>query len=240
MRRILIVAVSAGALAQAGAASAGCMATVGLAPPPAGIAPGTWTAELTVLQHRRNASQREYRPAHAHDRQHGDERQEDVRGARNEADPEVFVARVVFPTAGSWRYEVYDDFSSDGASWSRARRRTPSRPSRSAGPPAAARLPARSRWHPCRPRPRRTTRASRSGRSWAAPSLPWRRSHSRRHCSGARSPGGNPSHRPIRPGNGRREARGTVRAATERRAPPHPGGSGVLPGLRRASLSPSR
>ena len=56
MRRILITAVLAGALAQAGAASAGCMATVGLAPPPAGIAPGTtWTAELTVLQHGANA-----------------------------------------------------------------------------------------------------------------------------------------------------------------------------------------
>ena len=56
MKRILIAAVLVGALVQAGAASAGCMATVGLAPPPAGIAPGTvWTAELTVLQHGVNA-----------------------------------------------------------------------------------------------------------------------------------------------------------------------------------------
>ena len=56
MKRILIAAVLVGALVQAGAASAGCMATVGLAPPPAGIAAGTtWTAELTVLQHGRNA-----------------------------------------------------------------------------------------------------------------------------------------------------------------------------------------
>jgi hypothetical protein len=35
--------------------------------------------------------------------------------ARGTKNPEVFVANVVFPTAGSWRYEVYDDFSSDGS-----------------------------------------------------------------------------------------------------------------------------
>ena len=52
MKRLLIAAIFAGAMVQAGAASAGCFATVGLAPPPAGIAPGeTWTAKLTVLQH---------------------------------------------------------------------------------------------------------------------------------------------------------------------------------------------
>mgnify|MGYP003465470112 CR=1 FL=1 len=52
MRRILIAAIAAGALYQAGVASAGCMATVGLAEPPQGIAPGTtWSAEITVLQH---------------------------------------------------------------------------------------------------------------------------------------------------------------------------------------------
>ncbi|MGH3044355.1 MAG: hypothetical protein ACRDM2_06480, partial [Gaiellaceae bacterium] len=52
MRRILIAAIAAGALYQAGVASAGCMATVGLAAPPQGIAPGTtWSAEITVLQH---------------------------------------------------------------------------------------------------------------------------------------------------------------------------------------------
>ena len=29
-------------------------------------------------------------------------------------DPEVFAAQVVFPAGGSWRYEVFDDFTSDG------------------------------------------------------------------------------------------------------------------------------
>jgi hypothetical protein len=116
MRRILIAAVLAGALAQAGAASAGCMATVGLAPPPAGIAAGTtWTAELTVLQHGRNAlpNATTARPELTIVDTGTGERKTFV--ARPTGDPEVFVAQVAFPAAGSWRYEVYDDFSSDGA-----------------------------------------------------------------------------------------------------------------------------
>jgi len=115
MRRILIAAVLAGALVQAGAASAGCMATVGLAPPPAGIAAGTtWTAELTVLQHGRNAlpNTKTARPELTVVNSGTGERSTFV--ARPTQNPEVFVAEVVFPAAGSWRYEVYDDFSSDG------------------------------------------------------------------------------------------------------------------------------
>jgi hypothetical protein len=112
MRRILIAVVLVGALVQAGAASAGCMATVGLAPPPAGIAPGTtWTAELTVLQHGVNAlpNAKTARPTLTIvNTETGTTRTFVARGTRN---PEVFVADVVFPTAGSWRYEVYDDFS---------------------------------------------------------------------------------------------------------------------------------
>jgi hypothetical protein len=116
MRRILIAVVLVGALVQAGAASAGCMATVGLAPPPAGIAPGTtWTAELTVLQHGVNAlpNAKTARPTLTIvNTETGTTRTFVARGTRN---PEVFVADVVFPTAGSWRYEVYDDFTSDGS-----------------------------------------------------------------------------------------------------------------------------
>jgi hypothetical protein len=115
MRRILIAAVLVGALVQAGAASAGCMATVGLAPPPAGIAPGTaWTAELTVLQHgvRALPDAETARPTLTIvNTETGAQRTFVARGTKN---PEVFVAEVVFPTAGSWRYEVYDDFTSEG------------------------------------------------------------------------------------------------------------------------------
>ena len=115
MRRILIAAVLVGALVQAGAASAGCMATVGLAPPPAGIAPGTtWAAELTVLQHGLNAlpNAKTARPTLTIvNAETGATRTFVARPTKN---LEVFVADVVFPSAGSWRYEVYDDFSSEG------------------------------------------------------------------------------------------------------------------------------
>jgi hypothetical protein len=115
MKRILIAAVLVGALVQAGAASAGCMATVGLAPPPQGIAPGTaWTAEMTVLQHgvRPLPNADTARPTLTIvNAETGAER---TFVARRTEDPAVFVANVVFPTAGSWRYNVYDDFSSEG------------------------------------------------------------------------------------------------------------------------------
>lgn len=115
MKRTLIAAVLVVALAQAGTASAGCMATVGLAPPPAGMAAGTtWTAELTVLQHGRNAlpNAATARPELTIVNTATGERKTYV--ARPTGNPEAFVAEVVFPAAGSWRYEVYDDFSEAG------------------------------------------------------------------------------------------------------------------------------
>jgi len=115
MKRILIAALLVGALAQAGAASAGCNATVGLAPPPAGIAAGTtWTAELTVLQHGRNALPNAQTARPELTIVNTDTGQRKTFVARPTGDPEVFAAQVVFPAAGSWRYEVFDDFTSDG------------------------------------------------------------------------------------------------------------------------------
>ncbi len=113
MKRILITAIVAGALVQAGAASAGCFATVGLAPPPDGIGPGaTWTAEMTVLQHGvtplPNAKTARPKLTIVND-ETGVRRTFVARGTK---DPTVFVAEVVFPTRGSWRYEVFDDFTS--------------------------------------------------------------------------------------------------------------------------------
>ncbi len=113
MKRLLIALVTAGALAQAGVAAAGCWATAGLAPPPDAIAPGaTWDARVTVLQHGvtplPNADTA--RPTVTIVNVETKARRTFV--ARGTDDPRVFVARVVFPTAGSWRYEVYDDFSS--------------------------------------------------------------------------------------------------------------------------------
>ena len=115
MRRILIAAIAAGALYQAGVASAGCMATVGLAPPPQGIAPGTtWSAEITVLQHGvqplPNAKTAQPTLTIVNTKTGA----EQTFAARRTKDPAVYVANVVFPAAGNWRYEVFDDFTSEG------------------------------------------------------------------------------------------------------------------------------
>ena len=100
------------ALAFAAPANAGCWATVGLAPPPDPIRAGdVWTARLTVLQHGRNplpdASEakpqvriikRNYRRGF-------------TAKVANAAKGR-YVARVVFPTPGTWRYEAFDGFTS--------------------------------------------------------------------------------------------------------------------------------
>lgn len=115
MRRILIAAIAAGALYQAGVASAGCMATVGLAAPPQDIAPGTtWSAEITVLQHgvRPLPNAKTAQPTLTIVNTENGRQQTFV--ARPTNDPAVYVADVVFPAAGSWRYEVFDDFTSWG------------------------------------------------------------------------------------------------------------------------------
>ncbi|MBD0329934.1 MAG: FixH family protein [Thermoleophilia bacterium] len=111
MRKALLAGALVAALALPAPASAGCWATVELVPPPKSIQAGqTWNAELTVLQHGRtplpdakptvtvvNASTGERRtfPAKATDAARG-----------------RFEANVVFPTAGTWRYEVFDGFTS--------------------------------------------------------------------------------------------------------------------------------
>ena len=168
MKRILIAAVLVGALVQAGTASAGCMATVGLAPPPKGIAAGTtWTAEVTVLQHGQNA---------APERRHGPPDLTIVNTETGER--KTFVARPTGDPArlrrpgrlpggrklalrGFRRLHERRD-----ATRRPARRRTPSRQSPSAGPPAAVRRrppPPASRAAPAASRSGRGRRAGRPG-----------------------------------------------------------------------------
>lgn len=111
MGRLLIVAIAAGALVQAGTASAGCWATVGLAPPPDGIAPGdTWTARMTILQHSRTPlpDAKTARPTLTIRNESGAARRFVARPTK---DLTVFQAAVVFPAAGSWSYEVFDGFT---------------------------------------------------------------------------------------------------------------------------------
>jgi len=122
MRTRLIVAAALAALAAPGAAYAGCAATVGLAPPPAGLQPGeNWRAEMLVKQHG-------VRPLPAAEptltivNDATGERQ--VFPARRTDTVGVYRADVVFPSAGPWRYEAYDGFVAKDGSWSCAQTHT--------------------------------------------------------------------------------------------------------------------
>ena len=122
MRTRLIVITVLAALAAPGAAYAGCAATVGLSPPPAGLQPGeTWRADMLVKQHG-------VRPLPG---------AEPTLTIVNEATGErktfsagrtdtvgVYRANVVFPSAGPWRYEAYDGFVAKDGSWTCAQTHT--------------------------------------------------------------------------------------------------------------------
>lgn len=118
----LIVTTVLAALAAPGAAYAGCAATVGLAPPPAGLQPGeTWRAEMLVKQHG-------VRPlpgaqptltivnGKTGERKTFDARRTDTVG--------VYRADVVFPAAGPWSYEAYDGFVAKDGSFNCAQTHT--------------------------------------------------------------------------------------------------------------------
>ena len=110
MRTFLITA--ALALALPATAAAGGWATAGLGPPPPGIGAGdTWTADVTILQHGqtplaglsptvtiRNATTGEVKTFRA----------------RPTGKIGSYRAEVVFPSGGTWRYEVYDGFTEYG------------------------------------------------------------------------------------------------------------------------------
>lgn len=108
MRTLLLTLSAVAALALAGTASAGGWATAGVSPAPDDPTAGsTWNATVTILQHGQTpltgispaltligkGGQRVTFPAEA------------------TKDPGVYLAKVKFPSAGSWSYEVNDDFS---------------------------------------------------------------------------------------------------------------------------------
>ncbi len=114
MRKALIGGVLVVALMSAAPASAGCWATVGLAPPPSETWAGdVWTAQITVLQHGQNPlpDARDASPkVTIVNRANGESRTFVAKAS----DPAAgrYVARVVFPSAGRWSYEVFDGFTS--------------------------------------------------------------------------------------------------------------------------------
>jgi hypothetical protein len=115
MRRPLLLLAAVAALALAGTAAGGGWATVQLSSLPKGLSAGeAWVVDVTVLQHGqtplaglkptltiRKAAART--PA-------GSTPKARTFAARPTARAGVYRARVVFPSAGRWRFEVYDGF----------------------------------------------------------------------------------------------------------------------------------
>jgi hypothetical protein len=121
MKRVTLAVAAAAALVYAGTALAGGWASVKLSSTPKGVAADEpWVVNITVLQHglasqplccvkptvtiRRVAPFRA--PAAA--------AKAVTFRARPTSRVGVYRARVVFPTAGTWRYEVYDGFTEYG------------------------------------------------------------------------------------------------------------------------------
>jgi YtkA-like len=113
MRRLLLTTLVLAGLAYPEIAGAGCWATVELAPPPAATAPGdAWTAQVTVLQHGRNPLPDAAGARPTVTISNGATGETRTFTAHPTGKPGVYEAEVVFPSAGTWRYEVFDDFTS--------------------------------------------------------------------------------------------------------------------------------
>jgi hypothetical protein len=113
MRKALIGGVLLAAFTFAAPASAGCWATVGLAPPPKDLTAGkTWTAELKILQHGRNPlpDAADARPTLTISSGATDDRRTFTAKATDLA-AGLYEAKVVFPSPGLWDYEVFDGFT---------------------------------------------------------------------------------------------------------------------------------
>jgi YtkA-like len=111
MRTLLLTLAAAGALAVAGTASAGGWATAGVSPAPDDPAAGsTWDAKITILQHGRTPLEG-VSPTIA---LLGTDGNKVTFPAEPTGEPGVYLAKVKFPAAGSWSYEVYDGFTEYG------------------------------------------------------------------------------------------------------------------------------
>jgi hypothetical protein len=115
MRKSVLLLVAAAALALAGTAAAGGWATVKLSSLPDGLSAGEpWVVDITVLQHGRTplaglkptVTIRKVAAARTTSAGSGST----TFVAKPTSRTGVYRARVVFPTAGTWRFEVYDAF----------------------------------------------------------------------------------------------------------------------------------
>jgi hypothetical protein len=111
MRTLVLTLAAAAALAIAGTASAGGWATAGVSPPPDDPTAGsTWDAKITLLQHGQTPLVG-MQPTISLVGSGGDRK---TFAAKATDEPGVYLAKVKFPAAGSWSYEVYDGFTQYG------------------------------------------------------------------------------------------------------------------------------
>lgn len=107
MKKLLLVLAVAAVTVPA--ASAGGFATVGLSSLPAGTAPGEkWPVDLTVLQHGRTPLDGIAPVLTITNNAGGDSA---TFTGMPTGKPGVYHVDVVFPSAGTWSYEIWDDFS---------------------------------------------------------------------------------------------------------------------------------
>jgi YtkA-like len=147
MRWAVWLTVAGIALVSAGTASAGCMATVGLSPQPDVAAGETWTANVQVLQHGQTPMADATPSVIITKAATGEERT--FPATLTDAENGIYLASVVFPTAGSWSVAVNDGFpvaecaqTHTFETQSIAAVGPPSEPPTSAEPAAAAVTPA--------------------------------------------------------------------------------------------------
>jgi hypothetical protein len=120
MRRALLILAAVSTLALAGTATAGGWATVQLSSLPNGLAVGQpWIVDVRVLQHGRTPlagvkPMITIRKAAAVRRASAGSPAVLTFPARRTDRVGVYRARIVFPTAGTWRISVYDGFTAYG------------------------------------------------------------------------------------------------------------------------------
>lgn len=109
MKRLLI-GLALVALAMPAAALGGGWATAGLAPPPEDVGAGdTWNARITILQHGQTPLDGVVPTVTINN---GDTTKSFTAKPTGEAG--IYLAKVVFPSAGKWSYEVADGFNTYG------------------------------------------------------------------------------------------------------------------------------
>jgi hypothetical protein len=111
MRYLIVLAALVGALAMPLAANGGGWATVQLEALPTDIeSGGTWNARLTVLRHGETQTD----GAAPIITISGEKGETETFAATPAGEPGVYEAAVVFPTAGTWSYEISDGLAATG------------------------------------------------------------------------------------------------------------------------------